>query len=143
MPKFIRYNPTTDSSTNTWKRQLQAAAGTRKTEIYTEVCDAFKPEPISNHFTATTVGANKELEQTILYRAGKETCGCAGQTKPPPLQYISSPTLAIPENPIKGVNAAGCCDTFVQRYPVRNNILLNNCDSDGPCPGKGMTYPSG
>lgn len=140
MPKFIRYNPTTDSSTNTWKRQLQSAAGTRNKpqQQFTQVCDAFKPEPISNHFTATsTDGGNKDYQQTLLYNAGQQTCGCAGNTQPPLFQYISSPALAVPANPVKGQNPAGPCTCINQPYGIRNAILDSVC-----CPGKDMFIPS-
>ena len=133
-PKYIRNNPTTDSSTLTWKRQLQSAGGTRKTSTFNEVCDAYKIAPITNHFSATSVDAKSDCQTTLLYKTGQQSCNTL-----PLYAYISTPTLEVPTNPILGRNPAGPCDGVV--IPLKDRFRYT-CDSNGPCTGKGMVYPS-
>jgi len=149
--KYVRYNPTTDSSTHIWKQQLQAA-GNSKQNIrnsapnpnYITVCDNDKKDPISNHFTATTVGANSDYQQTLLYKAGKETCGCSSD-KPPLFQILPSENISTPKNPVLGVPTNYCQVTsletkfktscYTTTSPQGSSKLVSG-------KGKGMIYPS-
>ena len=139
--QFIRRNPPSqDSSTNTWKKQLNAAGGTQNTQgippqasYLTTQCP--RPEEVSNRYTATTVGANSDYYNIMLYKAGAQTCGCGNSSNTSLFQYISSANIATPLNPILGQNPAG-----VQNCQVvpRATQFSNAC-----CPGKNMVYPSG
>ena len=136
-PKFVRYNPPSqDSSTQTWKKQLQAAGGTQNNHLPQSNNCCPKPEEISNRYVATTVGANSDYYNIMLYKAGQQTCG----SNFPMYQYISSTNTPTPLNPILGQNPAGVENTF---FVPRSLQFKEVCDSSGDCVGKGMIYPSG
>ena len=148
---YVRYNPTTDSSTHIWKKQLQAAGASKQNNrnsalnpSFVTLSDQAKKHPISNHFTATTVGTNSDYQQTLLYKAGKEVCGC-GSEQPPLFQVIPCPNISTPLNPVLGVPTNYCqvasletrfkpsCYTLTSPQGIPQVI---------PGKGKGMLYPS-
>lgn len=142
---YIRYNPTMDSSTHMWKRQLQQAGGSKPNHTFPHVAHSQKHNPISNRFTATTVGGNSDYQQTLLYKAGQETCGC-GQEAPPLFQVIPCPNISTPTNPVLGVPRYGC-DTRAGRDITYNKPCSYITGPDGiihetPFTGKGMIHPS-